>query len=152
MINITANELALFVSSFSRYFSTVTKLEPNVTLAFLDTGDLNGFDGNGVVSFSGQVNGHVLVSMPGVLLKEMLTMQGERDLSEGNLLDAVGEIANSLAGNARKYVGIGLNVSVPLRIKGVTGSMTRVRQRPYVGTLRWGNHSAMVCVDLERTA
>jgi hypothetical protein len=31
----------------------------------------------------------VIVSMPGQLLKELLLLQGETDLSQGNLLDAV---------------------------------------------------------------
>jgi chemotaxis protein CheX len=118
----------------------------------LDTGDLNGHEFNGVVSFSGHYDGHVLVSMPGLLLRELLIMQGEKDLSETNLLDAVGEIANTFAGNARKYMGNDLNISVPLRIKGLSGSVTRVRQRPCVITLRWGIHPALVCVDLERSA
>ena len=69
------------------------------------TGDIEGHDYNGIVTFSGAYNGHVIVSMPAQLLKELLLLQGETDLSEGNLLDAVGEIANTLGGNARKALG-----------------------------------------------
>ena len=46
-----------------------------------------------------------MVSMPPQLLRELLLLQGETDLSESNLLDAVGEIANTLGGNARKIAG-----------------------------------------------
>jgi hypothetical protein len=46
-----------------------------------------------------------MVSMPGKLVREILLLQHETDLSDGNLLDAVGEIANTLAGNARKALG-----------------------------------------------
>ena len=74
----------------------------------------------------------------------------ETDLSDGNLLDAVGEIANTLAGNARKAMGPDLQISVPIKLQGAHGMKARVRKRPYVITLRWNHHLAMVCVDMER--
>jgi len=79
-------------------------------------------------------------------------LQRETDLSDGNLLDAVGEIANTLGGNARKTLGAGLQISVPVKLRGASGIQARVRKRPYVITLRWGHQPALVCVDMERRA
>jgi chemotaxis protein CheX len=110
-------ELKLFVDSVRRYFQVLTKQEPQVTSAFLGTGDVDGHDFNGIVTFSGSYNGHVMVSMPPQLLRELLLLQGETDLSESNLLDAVGEIANTLGGNARKSLGAGLQISVPVKLR-----------------------------------
>lgn len=143
-------ELKLFVDSVRRYFQVLTCQEPQITSAFLATGDVEGFDFNGIVTFSGNYNGQVMVSMPGPLLKELLLMQGETELSDGNLLDAVGEIANTLGGNARKALGAGLDISVPVRLRGTAGVQARVRQHPYVITLRWNRQPAVVCIDLER--
>ncbi|WP_233259564.1 chemotaxis protein CheX [Ramlibacter sp. WS9] len=143
-------ELKLFVDSVRRYFQVVTKQEPQITSAFLGTGDVDGHDFNGIVTFSGTYNGHVMVSMPPQLLKELLLLQGETDLSESNLLDAVGEIANTLGGNARKTLGAGLNISVPMKLHGSSGVRARVRKHPYVITLRWNHQPAMVCVDMEK--
>ena len=143
-------ELKLFVDSVRRYFQVLTKQEPKVTSAFLGTGDVDGHDFNGIVTFSGSYNGHVMVSMPPQLLRELLLLQGETDLSENNLLDAVGEIANTLGGNARKSLGTGLHISVPVKLHGSSGVKARVRKHPYVITLRWNHQPAMVCVDLER--
>ena len=143
-------ELKLFVESVRRYFKVLTKNEPEITSAFLATTDLEGHDFNGIVTFSGSYNGHVIVSMPPQLLKELLLLQGETDLSDGNLLDAVGEIANTLAGNARKALGSELQISVPVKMQGTQGMKARVRARPYVITLRWNHYSAMVCVDMDR--
>ncbi len=143
-------ELKLLVDSVRTYFQVVTKQEPQITSAFLGTGDINGHDYNGIVTFSGSYNGHVIVSMPPALLKELLLMQGENDLSENNLLDAVGEIANTLAGNARKTLGSGLQISVPMKLHGASGIKARVRKHPYVITLRWNHQPAMVCVDMEK--
>jgi chemotaxis protein CheX len=144
------SELKLFVDSVRRYFQVVTRQEPQITSAFLGTGDVQGHDFNGVVSFSGSYNGSVMVSMPPQLLRELLALQGETDMSEGNLLDAVGEIANTLGGNARKTLGAGLQISVPVKLHGSAGVRARVRKHPYVITLRWNHQPALVCVDMEK--
>jgi chemotaxis protein CheX len=150
MDTLNADELKLFVESVRQYFKVVTRQEPQITSAYLATGDLEGHEYNGIVSFSGSYNGHVVVSMPGQLLKELLLLQGETDVSQGNLLDAVGEIANTLGGNARKSVGSGLQISVPLKLYGNSGVRTRVRKHPYAITLRWNHQPAVVCIDMER--
>jgi chemotaxis protein CheX len=150
MDTLQTSELKLFVDSVRRYFEVVTRQEPQITSAFLGTGDVDGHDYNGIVSFSGSYNGSVMVSMPRQLLRELLLLQGETDLSDGNLLDAVGEIANTLGGNARKTLGAGLNISVPMKLHGGSGVRARVRKHPYVITLRWNHQPAMVCVDMEK--
>lgn len=144
-------ELKLFVNSVCRYFSVTTSQEPQITSAFLGTSDVQGHDFNGMVKFSGTYKGHVLVSMPAKLLRELLLLQHETDLSDTNLLDAVGEIANTLAGNARTTLGSGLQISVPLCLRGVAGITAHIRERPYVITLRWHHQNALVVVDMERS-
>jgi chemotaxis protein CheX len=146
------NELKLFVDAVRHYFKVTTPQEPQITSAFLGTGDVEGHDFNGIVSFSGSYNGHVIVSMPPRLLRELLLLQHETDMGDSNLLDAVGEIANTLAGNARKVLGSGLHISVPVKLKGAASLKARVRKRPYIITLRWNHQPAMVCVDMERRA
>ncbi|MGQ0711490.1 MAG: chemotaxis protein CheX [Rhodoferax sp.] len=144
------SELKLFVDAVRRYFQVLTRQEPEITSAYLATGDVQGHDFNGIVSFSGAYNGHVIVSMPAPLLKELLLLQGETDLTDDKLLDAVGEIANTLGGNARRELGAGLQISVPVKLHGSTGIRARVRKHPYAITLRWNHQNALVCVDLGR--
>ena len=111
---------------------------------------MQGFEYNGLVSFMGGYTGYVIVSMPAAMLRDLLVLQHEHNVSEANLLDAVGEIANTLAGNARKVFGPQLDISGPACLRGVQTIMARVRKRPYVITFRWSNYAALVCVDLER--
>ena len=150
MANLSEADLRLFVDSIKNYLRVTTRQEPQITSAFLGTGDVQGFEFNGIVTFSGAYNGQVIVSMPAKLLRELLLLQHETDLSDGNLLDAVGEIANTLAGNARKTLGSGLEISVPVKMQGAPGMKSRVRKHPFVITLKWSHHEAMVCVDMER--
>lgn len=150
METLNEDDLKMFVNSIKRYLQVTTRQEPQITSAFLGTSDVEGFEFNGIVTFSGSYNGHVVVSMPPKLVREILLLQHETDLSDSNLLDAVGEIANTLAGNARKAMGPDLQISVPIKLQGAHGMKARVRKRPYVITLRWNHHLAMVCVDMER--
>lgn len=150
MDTLNENELKMFVDSVRHYFKTTTAQEPQITSAFLGTGDVEGYEFNGIVSFTGSYNGQVIVSMPPRLLRELLLLQHETDMSDGNLLDAVGEIANTLGGNARKTLGPELNISVPVKLQGATGLRSRVRRHPYVITLRWNHQPAVVCVDMEK--
>ena len=150
MATLNETDLKLFVDSIRNYLKVTTRQEPQITSAFLGTGDVEGHEFNGIVTFSGSHNGHVIVSMPGKLVREILLLQHETDLSDSNLLDAVGEIANTLAGNARKALGAELEISVPMKLHGAQGIRARVRKRPYFITLRWNHYEAMVCVDMDR--
>ncbi|MEO6016171.1 MAG: chemotaxis protein CheX [Polaromonas sp.] len=150
MATLNETDLKLFVDSIRNYLKITTRQEPQITSAFLGTEDIEGFEYNGIVTFSGSHNGHVIVSMPGRLVREILLLQHETDLGDSNLLDAVGEIANTLAGNARKALGADLQISVPIKLQGAQGIKARVRKRLYFITLRWNRYEAMVCVDMDR--
>jgi chemotaxis protein CheX len=60
-------------------------------------------------------------------IRELLLMQHETDLSESNLLDAIGEIANTLAGNARQTLGGGLEISAPTTMRAAAQPSRRGR-------------------------
>lgn len=150
MSALNEEELKMFVDSVRRYFVKITASEPKITSAFLGTETVEGYDFTGVVTFSGTYQGQVMVSMPLRPLRELLLMQHETDTSDDNLLDTVGEIANTLAGNARKVFGNGLLISVPIKMKGKSGAKAKVRKHPYVITLNWFHQPALVCIDLER--
>lgn len=150
MATLNETDLKLFIDSIRNYLKVTTRQEPQITSAFLGTGEIEGFEFNGIVTFSGSHNGHIVVSMPDKLVREILLLQHETDLGDSNLLDAVGEIANTLAGNARKALGSELQISVPVKTQGAHGIQGRVRKHPYVITLRWNHYEAMVCVDMDR--
>ena len=150
MSALNEEELKMFVDSVRRYFVKTTASEPKITAAFLGTEKIESYDFTGVVTFSGTYQGQVMVSMPSQLLRELLLIQHETDTSDDNMLDTVGEIANTLAGNARKVFGNGLLISVPIKMKGKSGARASMRKHPYVITLNWSHQPAMVYVDMER--
>jgi len=152
MAALKETDLRMFIDSVRRYFDVTCRMPPEITAAFLGTDPLPTHDFNGIVSFSGRFSGQVIVSLPAMALRELLLMQRETDLSDVNLLDAVGEIANTLAGNARQALGNALEISVPSTLRGRAGRPARVRAHPYVITFRWNTYPGLVCVDLEQVA
>lgn len=147
---LSEDDLRLFVDAIRHYFDVTTRMSPQITSAFLGTETIESHEFNGIVSFSGKYSGQVIVSMPATPLRELLLLQKESDLSDANLLDAVGEIANTLAGNARKQLGSGLHISVPTRLRGAPDAQAQTRRHPYCITLKWNSYPALVCVDLRR--
>ena len=152
MSGLNESDLRLFVDSVTRYFAVTSRTPPLIAAAYLGTDPIPSHDFNGIVSFSGRFSGQVTVSLPAMAVRELLLIQHETDLSESNLLDAIGEIANTLAGNARQTLGSGLEISVPTSMRGRAGQPTRSRRHPYVITFRWNTHPGLVCVDLDRIA
>ncbi|MBI5256122.1 MAG: chemotaxis protein CheX [Burkholderiales bacterium] len=152
MTALKESDLRLFVDSVRRYFDITSRITPEITSAFLGVEPVAGHDFNGIVRFAGRYRGQVLVSLPAAALKELLLLQRETDLSPANLLDAVGEIANTLAGNARRRLGKDLDISVPQTVHGHPAPASRTRMHPYVITFRWNRYPGLVCVDLAEAA
>lgn len=150
--SLNENELKFFVDSVRKFFRKTVTSDPEISSAFLGTVDMEGYEFNGIVTFSGSYVGQIIVSMPKQMLREILIMQQEMDLYDDNLLDVVGEIANTFAGNARKTLSHGedLTISVPIKLQGANKTKTRFRKHPYMITLSWKNYPALVCVDLEK--
>ena len=64
-------------------------------------------DYTGIITLSGDYK-DVYFTAPRFMLVDLLTNMSETNVSEINLLDIVGEIANTISGNARKHFGKGL--------------------------------------------
>jgi chemotaxis protein CheX len=150
MAQLSEDDLRFFSDTVREFFTVSTGVPTTIAAAYLATETVRTSDFTGVISLSGAFRGQVLVSAPRLMLREFLLKQGETDVSEPNLLDAVGEIANTLAGNARRRFGNTLDISVPVTLRGAAGAQPRLRERPLLIALRWSRHEALVCVDLER--
>jgi len=73
---------------------------------------------SGLISISGGFQGSVYVSAPRAMLRHLLVTAKEPSQSDRNLLDLVGEVANTVAGNACRYFGERMEIAVPVTIAG----------------------------------
>jgi chemotaxis protein CheX len=78
-------------------------------------------------------------------------MGGLHNQSDENLLDAVGEIANTISGNARKYFGENMVISIPEKIAHLPENLDhQARPYAYVIIIKWKHYSASLIVDISR--
>lgn len=144
------NELKVFTEAVTHYFTHLTRDRAVIRAAYLADVDVPHFDYTGLITLSGRFRGCVYCSAPRQMLNEMLQALQEPDTSESNLLDAVGELANTIAGNARRHFGQALEISVPVTIRGASERIkAAVRARPFTIMVRWRQHEAAVVVDVE---
>lgn len=153
MAELRETELRVFVEAVMNYFSQSTREAASIRSAYLSDTVVPGYPYTGLITCAGQFHGCVHFSAPRELLRALLVEWSEHDMSEANLLDAVGEIANTIAGNARRHFGRGLEISVPVTLAGPQAHIkAAVRARPFVIALSWRGHEAAVVVDIAPVA
>ncbi|HKC16481.1 MAG TPA: chemotaxis protein CheX, partial [Steroidobacteraceae bacterium] len=82
-------------------------------------------------------------------LSVMLMRMQETDMSHENLCDLVGEIANTLAGNARRDFGHQFQISVPAVLSSRASPVPYPDpSRPIVIPIDWRNYHARLIVCL----
>jgi|APMI01.1.fsa_nt_gi chemotaxis protein CheX len=153
MSDITEQEIKVFLDAVDTYFSQITKERAAVRAAYLADGEHlpQTYDFTGLIAVSGQYRGCLYFSAPAVMLRHLLLVMEEPSHSDENFLDAVGEIANTLAGNSRKHFGETMAISVPVTMKGAPERIkSSVRARPYVIMVSWKKYNASLVVDIER--
>lgn len=139
-------DLNVFVEAIAHYFHQISAEDAQVRPSYLsDAGDARAGDYTGLIRISGQYQGKVYFSAPSAMLRHLLLSQGETQHSEENLLDLVGEVANTLSGNARRYFGERFAISVPQTLRGAPRATTG---RPFAIPLNWKKYNALLVVDV----
>ncbi len=152
MSEISEGRIKVFTDSVKHFFSEVTKDQVAVTTAFLALdGNPVCYDYTGMIAISGEFRGCVYFSAPRVMLRHLLIAMGESDHRDENLLDLVGEVANTFSGNAREHFGSTFAISVPVAVKGRPdrAKPASIKSSPFVISVGWKSYSAavVVCVD-----
>lgn len=146
----TEAEVNVFIDSVLRYFdATVQQAAECGTphLALARSPDLS--DYTGMIKITGKREGIVYFTAPKSMLCVMLMRMQETDMSHDNLCDLVGEIANTLSGNARRDFGTQFNISVPSVVHGrQTAVSYPADTRPIVIPIEWRKYHARLVVCL----
>ncbi|MDO5652287.1 MAG: chemotaxis protein CheX [Moraxella sp.] len=143
-------KLSVFVRSVSAFFEQL-----GVKLSDIDTPYLNdnispvAHDYTGVITISGPLKGAVYVSASTALLRELLKVLKEVE-TLALLRDLVGEIANTVAGNARIEFGSEFVISPPKVVDGTPGaSFLPKNQRTYTIPFSWHEHAGVIGICIE---
>lgn len=145
-----ADDLAVFVDGLSNYFSSTTGIDAAVGTPFLSK-EVNSYisDFTGVIGISGNRKGSIFFSAPKRMLMHVLSGMGLISTKDAKLMDLVGEISNTVSGNARASFGQDFNISVPITIQGKPENMqVSDVANIYVIPIEWKQQRANLIVNL----
>lgn len=143
--------LQVFIDGVINYFRHTSDKDVKVGTPYLvENANPAAFDYTGIIGVSGPYRGTVYFSAPKLLLTHLLLSMGEKDTSVENIVDLVGEVANTISGNARTEFGQEFMISVPVVVEGAPGRIHLPKDlRSYVIPVYWKAYSAAVVVCLE---
>lgn len=144
-------QLRVFVGLVQQYFERQTGREAEVGSPHLgDVVALPMYDFTGVIGISGTRQGCVYLTAKREMLRALLLQIGETDVSDRNLADLSGEIANTISGNARVHFGAEFMISVPVIVQGGATAIQVPRGiKAYIIPLRWHKNDAALVVSLQ---
>jgi chemotaxis protein CheX len=144
-------EVGVFVGGVMHYFGTTVQQAAQCGTPHLALGERPEIsDYTGVVQITGKRVGLVAFTAPKSMLSVMLMRMQETDMGHENLCDLVGEITNTLSGNARRDFGQQFQISVPAVIAGRDGKLDYPQaSRPIVIPIEWRNYHARLIVCLQ---
>jgi chemotaxis protein CheX len=143
-------EIRTFIEGTTRYFETSAQQAASVGSPYLVTdGNPGAYDYTGVIGISGARKGIVYFSAPRGMLAVLLMRMHETDTSDANIMDLVGEVANTISGNARRDFGRNFVISVPTVVSQEVEKITAPFSKSYVIPINWRKHSAKLVVCLE---
>ena len=144
-------EVGVFVNSVMHYFETTVQ-QPAACgiphLALRRRPQLA--DYTGIVSISGRRDGVVLFSAPRSMLCVMLMCMQQTDLSHEHLRELVGEIADTLSGDAQRHFRHQYGVSLRSVVhEGDVPLVYPAHAHPIVIPIAWRSYRArlVVCLD-----
>lgn len=144
-------KLHVFIDTIVNYFNhSGSNVEAKVGSPYLiNSMDQINSDYTGCITVTGAYQGFCYFSAPAILIKHLIMSLGETDTSEDMMLDTVGEVANTLSGNARETLGKDFIISVPEVIKGPPPNEPQhSEQRIYAIPINWKSYRALLGVCL----
>jgi chemotaxis protein CheX len=144
-------EIRTFVDGTTHYFATAAQQAATVGSPYLVTdGNPGVYEYTGIIGISGARRGMVYFTAPRGMLTVLLMRMQETDTSDENIKDLVGEVANTISGNARRDFGKNFVISVPTVVAHDPGAVVPPRNiRSFVIPINWRTHSAKLVVCLE---
>jgi chemotaxis protein CheX len=143
-------EIRTFVRGVTHYFETSTQQAASVGSPYLVMdGKPGSYDFTGIIGITGARRGIVYFTAPKGMLTVLLMRMQETDTSNENLMDLVGEVANTISGNARRDFGKQFSISVPTVVANDAEGVAAPHSRSFVIPINWRTHSAKLVVCLE---
>ena len=148
-----SKQIGVFIDGVKRYFAHLGETEESLDFGvpyLVKNAEPLGRDFTGVIAISGANQGFVFFSSGRSLLSNILLSHGETQFTTQYMKDLVGEIANTISGNARASFGEDFTISTPTVISGpIETKMLDRNRRSYILPLRWKSNGAQLIISLD---
>ncbi|WP_199507400.1 MULTISPECIES: chemotaxis protein CheX [unclassified Psychrobacter] len=147
---VKVEKLGVFLSSISAFFSQIDDSPVALDTPYLNSNkSAVGYDYSGVIRISGPLEGCVYVSAPSIMLREIINVMQEPDSSLTMMKDLLGEMANTISGNARTEFGPDFVISPPSIVDGAPVVHLNKENNGYITPFSWRGHSAVIgiCIN-----
>lgn len=149
----TDEEIRIFIEGVVRYFERVTGQAASVDAPFLKGDEEVALEYTGVIGISGRHRGAVYFTTDGEMLGALLASFGEPSDDLASRADLVGEVANTIAGNARRFFGSDFMISVPIVLRGQPDGISMPRHlKSFVIPILWRSFRSYLLVCVQRSA
>ncbi|GGB91123.1 hypothetical protein GCM10011352_16460 [Marinobacterium zhoushanense] len=149
--NLDQEAIEVFIDSLAHFYRQIGVDEAQIGVPYLlDSNKTIISDFTGIIGVSGKRKGCVYYTCPKAMLSYILLAMGEKEVSSSYLCDLVGEIANTIAGNARKAFGSDFMISVPVVVQGKPERIQLPEStRSVVIPAKWKFYESIIVVALE---
>lgn len=144
-------ELQVFINGAVNYFAQLEGEPARVSTPYLMSSRVSVSKGyTGIIGISGARRGNVYFTAPPVFVKVLLMSLGESDTDQETLCDAVGEVANTISGNARRSFGSEFMISTPIVVAGELNDIVLPQTaRSFVIPIAWRSYESALVISLE---
>ena len=145
-------QLKAFLSGVSLYFDKLSSSAAEMGIPRIKDDDEDFLlDYNGVIGISGNFQGAICLSVSTAFLAQLyLQLTRGKEPTPERLSDLIGELANTVAGNAQQAFESGFDISIPMVIRGTEQQAKLDFKAPtYITPFRWNEHSAHLVFGLK---
>ncbi len=147
--------LGIFVKGAARYFQEATREEAQVGAPFLlEPGrpESSLLQHAAIIGITGSQKGSIIFTAGRPLAEELVRRMGETLPDTALCDDMVGEVTNTIAGNAREALGSDFMISTPVMVSGERERVHFSRGvEGYVIPITWQGMRSFLIVGLEAT-
>ena len=144
-------EIQVVLRGTRSYFEEVTGVKAELDIPYTKGAEQVLLDYSGHIGISGSRKGGLYITCTRPMLEEITRkILLTDDVDDQTVFDMIGEISNTIAGNARPSFGSEFNISVPTIFKGKPSNFRIVLRTPVVVLpINWKGHQAFLVVGID---
>lgn len=148
MSEVDERDLQIFIEGTLHYFDQISTEHAEVKTPYIVQEDLRVDDYTGMIGISGVRQGSIYFTAPRAMLRHILLALGENSSNDDLYCDLVGEIANTISGNARRQLGSEFSISVPDVIRGELIELLDRQVHQFAIPIRWKSYTSSLVIRL----